>query len=271
MVKADSRSDWTQRQVYIGRFVGVKESAYPSIASDELDCPRIMKVERAEAELLRMVESGRFGATGRLPPERELCAQLGISRSTLRRVLDILEAKGKIWRHVGRGTFAGSRPVEAIRGLVAIGEATSPAELMELRLMIEPQIARLAAIRATRAEIAYMQHCIKKSEAAADSKTYELWDGMLHHSIAKATHNALIVSVFEAANQLRHLTTWGRLRDRIVAPRERMLHWCRQHRAFVDAIANRDAGQAEHLARLHIEDVFDRMSKAAQAQPDEVA
>jgi DNA-binding FadR family transcriptional regulator len=227
-----------------------------------------MKVERAEAELLQMIESGRFGVTGRLPPERELCAQLAISRSTLRRVLDMLEAKGKIWRHVGRGTFAGSRPVEAIRGLVAIGEATSPAELMELRLMIEPQIARLAAMRATRAEITYMQHCVTRSEAAADSKTYELWDGTLHHAIAKATRNSLIVSAFEAVNQLRHLTTWGRLRDRIVSPRERMLHWCRQHRAFVNAIANRDAGQAEHLARVHVEDVFECMSKLSQSQPD---
>ena len=235
-----------------------------------------MKLEQAEAALMRLVESGRFGPGGRLPPERELCGQLGISRSTLRKALDLLEARGKIWRHVGRGTFVGSRantagarcsspiarPKKPAAGLMDIGLATNPMELMELRLMLEPQVARIAAVRASPDEIAYMLHCVRKCELAADSGTYELWDGTLHNAVAEATHNSLLVSVLHSANELRKLTAWGRLRDAIVSPRDRLLHWSRQHRAFVEAIAERNPERAERLARVHVEEVFRRITDA---------
>lgn len=225
-----------------------------------------MKLEHVESALFKLLESGRYGSDGRLPPERELCKQLGVSRGTLRKALEILEAKGKIWRHVGRGTFVGSRQIGPKPSLVAITEATSPSELMELRLILEPQIARLAAIRASPSEIAYMLYCVERSEAAGDSKTYELWDGTLHHAIAKASHNALILHVFEAVNELRNLTAWGQLRDEIVSPRERLLYWCRQHRQLVERIADRDPTQAEHIARLHVEEVFKSMTAVARTR-----
>jgi len=61
--------------------------------------------------------SGRYPAQSRLPPERELAVLLGVSRSGLREGLEILEAEGRIWRHVGKGTFVGPRPIQAATGL----------------------------------------------------------------------------------------------------------------------------------------------------------
>lgn len=218
-----------------------------------------MKLQQVQSELLQLLEDGGFGADGRLPPERQLCMQLGASRNTLRKALDHLEAQGLVWRHVGRGTFAGRPRRRRSSGLLEFGEQTSPAELMELRLMLEPQMARLAAMRASLEEIAHMRHCVAKSELAEDSETYELWDGALHRAIAEAARNTLVLAVFEAANELRKLTTWGRLRAAIVTPRENLLYWCEQHRGFVEAIAARDPRLAEHLAREHVEEVFKRM------------
>lgn len=214
-----------------------------------------MKLQQVQSELTRMVEEGRFGADRRLPPERELCLQFGVSRSTLRKALDHLEARGIVSRHVGRGTFVG-RPAAASAGLLEIGKQTSPSELMELRLMIEPQIARLAAMRASPAEITYMRHCVARSETAEDSETYELWDSALHRAIAQAAHNALVLAVFESAAELRGLTAWGRLRTALITPRENLVYWRNQHRGFVEAIAVRDPGLAEHLARVHVEDLI---------------
>ena len=118
-----------------------------------------------------MLEGGELLANGRLPPERDLCAQFGVSRNTLRTALDLLEAQGKIWRRVGSGTYAGNAPPMDLQGLVAISETTSPIELMELRLILEPAITRLAALRATPAEIDYLQHCAKKTYGASDSES----------------------------------------------------------------------------------------------------
>ncbi|HEV7443680.1 MAG TPA: FCD domain-containing protein [Steroidobacteraceae bacterium] len=228
-----------------------------------------MKIEQAEAELLKIIEEVRSGPDGRLPPERDLCEQIGVSRSTLRKALDLLEARGKIWRHVGRGTFTGQRRKEGWPSLLEIGEATSPSELMELRLMLEPQIARLAAVRASPNEIEYMRYCLTKSEAAQDPETYELWDGTLHRAMAEAAHNTLVLSVFEAVNELRKLTAWGRLRALILSPPGRMAHWRSQHRGFVEAIADRDPGTAENIARFHVEDVFRSMRESGLDQDRE--
>jgi gamma-glutamyltranspeptidase len=120
----------------------------------------VSKVDRARAALDRMLEESNLMPSGKLPPERDLCEQIGVSRSTLRSALNLLEAEGKIWRRVGSGTYTGSTPPKELQGLPAISDATSPGELMELRLMIEPGIARLAALRATRSEIEYLKHCV---------------------------------------------------------------------------------------------------------------
>ncbi|MEC5293853.1 FCD domain-containing protein [Aurantimonas sp. C2-6-R+9] len=223
-----------------------------------------MKLQQVQSELARMVEEGPFRSGHRLPPERELSVQFSVSRSTLRKALDHLEARGLIYRHVGRGTFFGRPGANRSAGLLEIGERTSPSELMELRLMIEPQIARLAAVRASPAEIAYMRHCVAKSMTVEEPEAYELWDSTLHRAIAEASHNTLVLAVFESANELRKLTVWGRLRAGLVTPRKNLLFWCEQHRGFVEAIAARDPGLAEQLARVHVEDLVKHMEATSK-------
>src|SRR3990172_1313730 len=88
-------------------------------------------------------------ANSRLPAERELCAVLGVSRGELRKALAVLEEHGELWRHVGKGTFSGSRPVEEPFDIAAIARATNPREVMRARLVIEPLLAREAALNAT--------------------------------------------------------------------------------------------------------------------------
>lgn len=97
-----------------------------------------------------------------LPTERELSETLGVGRREVRRALDVLEEEGRIWRKQGKGTFIGpAAPVEplALQGLV---QQTNLLEVMEARLQLEPGLARLAALRATRENLALMQRMLER-------------------------------------------------------------------------------------------------------------
>ena len=94
----------------------------------------------AYQQLDGMLRENRFQPQSRLPPERDLAQQLSVSRMALRAGLERLEAEGRIWRHVARGTFVGKRPEVAPKALSFITMNTSPAEVLEARLTIEPRL-----------------------------------------------------------------------------------------------------------------------------------
>lgn len=202
--------------------------------------------------LNRMIADGRYPEQSRLPPERVLAQELDVPRSTLRKALSLLEAEGKIWRHVGKGTFVGNPPTEKSLQLSSLTRFTNPMEIMEVRLVIEPRLAGFAAIRATPAMIAKMFRCIEKSELATDIGAYELWDATLHRTIAEAAHNSLLLSVLNIVNEMRKDKLWGQLKESAVTPKK-MVEYSSQHQECIEAIKDRDVARAERTMAQHLE------------------
>lgn len=193
-------------------------------------------------------------AQSRLPPERDLASTLGLGRTALRAGLAVLEAEGAIWRHVGRGTFTGTRPATDERSLASLASRTHPEEVMEARMMIEPGIAALAAIRATRDEITELGRCLRKMETAADFQSFELWDSAFHRVLVQSAHNALLLGLFNVINAIRDEEIWGRMKIASLT-RHRQQNYHMQHRAVLKAIMDRDPEAAEAAMRAHIETV----------------
>jgi DNA-binding FadR family transcriptional regulator len=218
--------------------------------------------------LRNTLASGRFPDQGRLPPERELATEFGVSRSTLRSALGILEAEGRIWRHVGRGTFVGERPAIDAPALSAVVNQTHPEEVMEVRLVLEPRIAALAARRATVSDIAAMDRCVRKGDTANDVATFELWDGAFHRAIATGAHNTLLLALFDAVNAIRQEAIWGRLKEASLTPQRQRLY-THQHRACIEAIRDRNAADAERHMIDHLEAVQDNMFGSPTAKSDQ--
>jgi DNA-binding FadR family transcriptional regulator len=194
----------------------------------------------------------------RLPPERDLCRALGTSRSSLRKALAVLEAEGRIWRHVGRGTFVGSRPIGVIDGVPWLASRAKPAEVMEARLALEPELARLAALHATPADLDEIAHCISQTKAAREWRVYEHWDNLLHHAIARASGNGLLLALFDTLNGVRRAVVWGRLRTYRLTP-DLSHHSFAEHDAIVAALRERDMGLAAAAMRRHLESVRDHL------------
>lgn len=200
----------------------------------------------------------------KLPPERELVEILGVSRGDLRKALAVLEGEGELWRHVGKGTFVGARPVDELSTVATISAKTNPAEVMRTRLLIEPVIAREAALNATAEDIAEMRTCLKGAREARTWRFYENWDNRLHRTIAQSTHNVLMLAMFDTLNTVRRAVVWGRLRPPGDRP-EPDHHSFAQHDALVSAIEDRDLRVAEFAMRTHLVDVARNLLEVTEA------
>lgn len=207
----------------------------------------------------RGVASGDMRPGDRLPTERELSVRFGAGRNTVRRMLIALEEEGKIVRHVGRGTFVAAarrdRSVESdpLDG-PAIARLASPLDLMELRLSIEPNIAKLCVQRASAAEIAKMQAVVAASEAAPDLQAFEDLDDELHRTIALATRNPLFAAIASIISTVRAEAEWGSLKKRTLTDELRAKHRL-EHVAIVEAIQRRDDLAARDAMEAHLREV----------------
>lgn len=194
-----------------------------------------------------------IGPGGRLPTERDLAASSGQSRAAVRRALGILEADGRIVRHVGRGTFLAPASIAVPAGAASADgtAATSPAEIMAVRLLIEPQMMPLAVAAATSADFAEIERCLAKGDEADSYEGFEEWDAALHRAFAAATHNSLLTSVMRMVNGARDQPLWGTLKRRSSTPERRDAYRC-DHRAIAEALAERHAEAAAEAMRQHL-------------------
>jgi len=237
---------------------------------------------RELAELI-LAESGRagLGPGSRLPTERRLAADLGVTRSGIRLALATLEADGLISREVGRGTFlrdaaasalAAARPGEPGAGAAAGdrggngqgggGEPASPrdrpavpdfapADVMTIRRLIEPQALPLVVLWATARDFTEMERCVAGGDQAASYEEFETWDLALHRCIIAAAHSPLLVALYGVVESARHGQVWGDLKRRSVTRQRRELYQD-DHRAIVTALRARDSGGAVEAMRAHL-------------------
>lgn len=214
---------------------------------------------KAYDALLKFIDSGELPPSGRLPAERVLAPRLGVSRGALRAALARLQSAGRLSRHVGRGTFVDQPPPKVRADMLSPAlRMTNPAEVMEVRLIIEPQIAAMAALRASPAEIDHLDECLRHGGQAADTATFEHWDGELHRTMACAARNSFLLAIFDAINDVRRNEIWGRLKEKTVNPERRTVYEA-QHAELVRLIRDRDTEGAERTMRQHLSLVRDHL------------
>lgn len=197
-----------------------------------------------------LVTAGGLQPGDKLPTERQLAAQVGVSRAVIRLVLDDLETRGVLSRHVGRGTFLSPAEPSAAE----LSDHPSPGEIMSSRLTVEPELLPLAVAAATPADITEIRRCLRGGEQAATSEEFEHWDIALHHSFALATHNAVLIGVSQLLIDSRRQPVWGGLKKRTFN-HELHLEYCAEHDHIVEAIADRDPDSARQAMRTHLRHV----------------
>jgi DNA-binding FadR family transcriptional regulator len=213
---------------------------------------------RGLADLIRArCELPGFAPGGRLPTERRLADELGVTRTQIRQALAVLEAEGRISREVGRGTF-----LRAATGAGATtlgiwdgdGEEFSPADVMAVRRLIEPQVLPLVVAVATQRDFDEFGRCLEGGAAAGSAEEFEVWDFALHHALVAAGRNPLLVTMYRVVERARQGEIWGNLKRRNDS-RERRAMYQLDHTELVAALRAREpehavAVMAAHLARV---------------------
>lgn len=234
------------------------------------------RVDPTLNKLRRLIASHDFDSDLRMPPERTLASELGVGRRSLRRALDILEQEGQISRHQGRGTFvnrgngdgnghaesmiAGNGAAHATLagitngGLQHVLDHTNPLEVIEVKLAIEPVMARLAAFRASQAEINRLQLLAEETRAAADPATYQDADARFHRTIAEVARNSLFLAVFDTLHASQRDTGWRRLGENANCYKRQSVY-ADFHHEIAAAIAQRQGDKAQELMQQHLSDV----------------
>ena len=220
--------------------------------------------------LLADLRNGRWRPGERLPAERQMMEAFKVGRSTVRRALMQMKGMGLITQAVGSGTYVAPDallrlPQPAHTPKPAPGSATSPAELMEARIAFEPALMELVIRNANGADFSAMDHCLRNAENAAGFEQFEHWDGALHRSLAEATHNSIVLTVFNLMSEERERAEWGQLKRQSLTP-ERRLAYQHEHRALVDALRQRDAGLARKAIHAHLTHVQRNLFEAGSVE-----
>jgi DNA-binding FadR family transcriptional regulator len=203
-------------------------------------------------ELRQAITDNMYGQGQQLPTERQLAVTYRASRTTIRKALAMLEAQKLVQRRAGSGTYVSYRSKASEHD---IAERTSPLELIEVRAAIEPQMARLAVLHASAIDLEQMQALIRElqaAEEAGDVERYSAVDEQFHLSVANATSNPLLVSLYQLINEVRANALWAEMRNKVLT-RENMRLYNEQHAAVVRAIQRRDAAAAAEVMVRHIE------------------
>jgi DNA-binding FadR family transcriptional regulator len=219
--------------------------------------PRLVAEDIAVA-LKQRISAGEWAARGRMPPERDLASEFGVARNTIRRAFDQLQEAGMLAREVGRGTFLMAETANSLAGVVARMEGASPADIMEIRRLLEPAAADFAATSASVSELNAIQEAHAAACDADDMPTFERWDAAFHQRIFLCSRNNFLREIHNLVQALRNQSPWFEMKRRSFSEERRRIY-CAEHQIVIDALVQRDPHAAKEAMAVHLRTVADNL------------
>src|SRR6267154_1898682 len=232
---------------------------------------KIVRSSRLYEQIVQQVEEsihkGAMKPGDQLPPERELAQQFGVSRTAVREAVKALHEKGLVEAYPGRGTFVTDGTSYSMRQsldrMLKVGQPEGSAFLAEVREILEPEIAALAATRVDDEDLASMREEIAIMDSARkDPDAFIEADLDFHLALAEAAANPLILSLIDSIV--------GLLREQRIkifnvegGPQRGQVH----HKRILEAMERRDAEMARTAMRAHLEQVREDSKATPGSKP----
>ena len=217
-------------------------------------------------QIERSIRTGQLKPGDQLPAERELAQRFDVSRTAVREAVKALGEKGLVEAQPGRGTFIIDGTAHAIRQsldrLVTMGQLDGSAHLVEVREILEPEIAARAAAHAQDKHLAAMREAIAAMDAAIhDGDRFIEADLDFHLALAEATENPIILNLIDSIVGLLREQRM-RIFDSVDGPVHGQFH----HKRILEAVERRDSDAARRAMRAHLEQVREDSQAGAPAE-----
>lgn len=232
---------------------------------------KVVRTSRLYEQIVQQIEESVLNGTlkpgDQLPAERDLAQRLGVSRTAVREAVKTLREKGLVEAYSGRGTFITNGTSQAARQsfdlMVKVGQHESSPHLVELRLILEPGIAALAAEKAREEDLLNMREAIAVMDRSQeDPQAYIEADLDFHLALAEAAANPLILSLIDSIV--------GLLREQRIkifnvegGPQRGQYH----HKRILAAVEQHDPQMASEVMRAHLQQVREDSQSTASRKP----
>lgn len=228
------------------------------------------KAKQIYEQVADVIRSGIVGGTfpngSRLPSERELALRFGVSRPAVREAIGALQNEGHVFTRHGSGTYVTAAdeamadgknkvPSSEVEGNADI----SPTSILDVRMLIEPAIARLAARHKARDPMAelYLQQMsdVKDIDDPAQQAAWSTSDSLFHRQLAVMTRDALVVKIADEIAKTMDQPLWQRLRDDGIYDAQRIQLYVAEHRLIYEAVVSGDGDAAAFYIEGHLKRV----------------
>jgi len=227
--------------------------------------------------LTDLVSQGNVVSGGKLPPERELAALLGTTRPLLREGLIALEALGLLEIRDRQGIFLAEGNPDEIRrvlGQAQVWPMEVLSQVMEVRQLLDPGAAALAALRRKERDLEKMDECISmlekihREQDPHEAPLGAYWNTVLHATIFRATGNTLLSRLYESLLEMSEKGI-SAMRMEVLdsAAPDRTEKILEQHRTLVSAIRDQDLLRAREASRLHLKFTIDTLVDLSRVTP----
>ena len=215
------------------------------------------RLYRQIADQLRgLLERGEYAAGSRLPPERDLALQLGVSRPSVREALIALEVEGRVEVRMGSGIYV--LPIDAARTRTVSAEA--PLETIRARQLIESELAAHAARHMSKAQVAGLRNALALMQQEVDSgHTPARGDRLFHLRVAQAAENSVLERIVGELFDERCNPLFRQLGSHFETAHSWMAAIA-EHGAVIEAIASRSAEAARAAMTAHLSNSHDRFT-----------
>jgi GntR family transcriptional repressor for pyruvate dehydrogenase complex len=203
-------------------------------------------------QIRELIDRGGFETGMRLPPERDLAVQLGVSRPSLREALIALDVEGRVEVRSGSGVYVSTiKPGATPERTVAMGE--SPSQLMEARSVIEGEVVTLACARINKSQLERLREILKGMSSEIDRRQARVdLDRQFHLTLAEVTGNAVLIRLVGELFDERHSPISAKISSRFESKRT----WkaaLQEHEAVLRAVEARDPIAAQAAMRAHLQ------------------